>query len=134
MHSIMRGALALTTALTLAACGGGGGKTPIDSGGPGNGSSFAVTASEWAFAPDAITTSAGAVVVTVTNGGVIEHDFTIEGTDLRVPADAAVYVKAAGQDGSTVEETLELTPGTYTYYCSVPGHREQGMEGTLTVS
>jgi uncharacterized cupredoxin-like copper-binding protein len=30
--------------------------------------------------------------------------------------------------------TLTLKPGTYTFYCSVPGHRQGGMEGTLAVS
>jgi uncharacterized cupredoxin-like copper-binding protein len=30
--------------------------------------------------------------------------------------------------------TIKLKPGTYTFYCSVPGHRQAGMEGTLKIS
>jgi len=36
------------------------------------------------------------------------------------------------QGGSKVL-TLNMRPGTYKFYCSVPGHRMAGMEGTLTV-
>ena len=36
-------------------------------------------------------------------------------------------------DGETTEASAELEPGEYAYYCAVPGHREGGMEGTLTV-
>jgi uncharacterized cupredoxin-like copper-binding protein len=35
--------------------------------------------------------------------------------------------------GGSKSLTLHLKPGTYTFYCSVPGHRAGGMQGTLTV-
>jgi uncharacterized cupredoxin-like copper-binding protein len=35
--------------------------------------------------------------------------------------------------GQTTEVTVNLPPGTYTYYCTVPGHRDAGMLSTLTV-
>ena len=36
-------------------------------------------------------------------------------------------------NGKAVATIGDLKPGTYTFYCTVPGHREAGMEGTLTV-
>jgi uncharacterized cupredoxin-like copper-binding protein len=35
--------------------------------------------------------------------------------------------------GGSKTLTVSLTPGTYKFYCSVPGHRQAGMEGTLVV-
>src|SRR5690606_31614386 len=65
-------------------------------------------------------------VIQVTNTGVMEHDFVID--ELGIGEDLP--------SGEPVEVTLpdDLTPGdTYVYYCSIPGHRESGMEGTLTI-
>ncbi|HVM15120.1 MAG TPA: plastocyanin/azurin family copper-binding protein [Egibacteraceae bacterium] len=76
--------------------------------------------------PEAPTTAeAGEVTIAIDNQGGAPHDVTFEEL-----GDETV-VEAAG--GETAEDTVELDPGTYTYYCSVSGHREAGMEGTLEV-
>jgi len=36
-------------------------------------------------------------------------------------------------NGGVSEVVATLAPGTYTFYCTVPGHRQAGMTGTLTV-
>jgi plastocyanin len=47
-------------------------------------------------------------------------------------SNAVVGATPTFQGGSKIL-TLNLKPGTYKFYCSVPGHRMAGMEGTLTV-
>lgn len=72
----------------------------------------------------------GAVTVILTNVGGAQHDFTIDeayGDNDHVPPDLV-------KPDETVEGVLELFAGSYTFYCSVPGHRQQGMEGTLSVA
>ena len=54
----------------------------------------------------------------------MEHDFTIDALDVQLTA----------QPGKTAEATVTLKPGTYKSYCSIAGHRQSGMHGTLTVS
>lgn len=70
---------------------------------------------------------AGTVTVTYDNQADIPHDVTIEDESGQELGATDVIT------GSTAETTVDLAPGTYTFYCSVPGHRDQGMEGTLTV-
>ena len=53
-----------------------------------------------------------------------EAEWTFRGRE-----DLIAYLKEKG-----IPTTATLEPGTYTFYCSVPGHRPAGMEGTLTVS
>jgi plastocyanin len=85
-------------------------------------------ANETALAYDTteLSAKAGKVTIDFKNPSPTEHNVVIEqkGKEL------------AGFDPiieSEESETADLKPGTYTFYCSVPGHREAGMEGTLTV-
>lgn len=68
----------------------------------------------------------GEYVIRLVNDGLVTHDVTIEELGDRT------VVEASG--GETDEGAVTLKPGTYTYYCSVPGHRLAGMEGTLEVA
>lgn len=83
-----------------------------------------VRASSFSFDPKVISVEAGediAIALTSRDG---LHDFTIDGLDAHVAADA----------GKTATGGFRADkPGRYTFYCSVDGHREAGMEGTLDV-
>lgn len=83
-----------------------------------------VTATSFAFDPDEITVAAGEDITIVLTADDILHDFTLEDAEGHVAADA----------GETASGGLRIDePGTYTFYCSVEGHREAGMEGTIVV-
>src|SRR5262245_7304650 len=85
--------------------------------------SFDVTASEMKFDPDGVAVGAGEVAVTLTNGGSIQHDLRIDGADLFLEAGS----------GESVDGTVDLEAGSYQFFCTVPGHRDAGMEGVLEV-
>jgi plastocyanin len=73
-----------------------------------------------------LSAKAGSVTITLTNSSPLEHDVTVsEGS--KVVGATPVFT------GGTKSVTLKLKAGNYTFYCSVPGHRQAGMEGTLTV-
>lgn len=80
-----------------------------------------------AFTEDSATAKAGKVEVHLTNESPVPHDVAIE--DEGGKEIGKTEVIAEGEDATTVN----LKPGEYTFFCSVPGHREAGMEGTLTV-
>jgi uncharacterized cupredoxin-like copper-binding protein len=74
-----------------------------------------------------LSAKAGKVTITLTNTAPLEHNVTIaQGT--------TVLGATPTFTGGSKAVTLTLKPGTYTFYCSVPGHRQAGMEGTLSVS
>lgn len=70
---------------------------------------------------------AGTVSIVMANMSPIEHNVTLAEGGKPLGA-TPTFV------GGSKTLTLKLKPGTYTFYCSVPGHRQAGMEGTLTVS
>ncbi len=64
------------------------------------------------------------VTVTLRNDGMLEHDWVVD------ELNAMIDVLQSGEMGSV---TFTAPAGEYEYYCSVPGHREAGMVGTLIV-
>jgi uncharacterized cupredoxin-like copper-binding protein len=102
--------------------------TDTAAGGGGAGGAVAITTSEGiSYDESSAEAPAGSVTVTYDNKADIPHDVTIEDESGQELAATDVIT------GSTAETSVDLAPGTYTFYCSVPGHRDQGMEGTLTV-
>jgi len=84
-----------------------------------------VTSTQLAFEQAPTIAPAGEVTIALDNQGGLPHNVVIEG----VEGDNPIVEATNGTDVNTVT----LQPGTYTYYCSVPGHRQGGMEGQLAV-
>ncbi len=113
----------LLVGFALTACGGddGGSSGPVDT----SDGTLQIEASDLAFGSQQVSASSGAIEVQLDNVGAVVHDFTVE------EAGDEIVVEAG--PGETATGSIELEPGTYTFYCSIPGHREAGMEGTLEV-
>ena len=62
------------------------------------------------------------------NSSPVEHNVTVEQGNKNVLGATPTFV------GGKRSLTLKVSPGTYTFFCSVPGHRQAGMEGKLVVS
>lgn len=120
-------------ALVVAGCGGGGvggSSSPQGSSAAGPGASLSLRADAGGalrYDKKTLSAKAGEVKVVMSNPAPLSHNVSIEGNGV------AQQGPVVGQGGtSTVSASLK--PGSYTFFCSVPGHRQAGMEGTLTVS
>jgi uncharacterized cupredoxin-like copper-binding protein len=80
------------------------------------------------FSTTSLSAKAGKVTIDFTNTSPLEHNLTV------ASAAGAVLGATPTFSGGSKTLTLNLEPGVYKFYCSVPGHRQAGMEGTLTVS
>jgi plastocyanin len=113
----------LFLAAALAGCGSdddgddGGAAAPADT--------VEVVATDFAFEPSSLTLdAAGEHTVTLRNDGEFPHALAFDDRD-----------EATGNvdPGASAEVTVDLEPGSYTIYCPVGDHRDQGMEGTIVV-
>jgi len=95
--------------------------------GPGGTLQLAADPTEIAYDKTELDSKPGKVTIDFTNPAALEHDVAIESEAGKEIAGSELI----GEGKTSV--SAELAPGTYTFYCTVPGHREAGMEGTLTV-
>lgn len=143
-----RSMLAITliaAAGTLAACGGGGdggsattatsaagGSTATSTTPAGSASTrLAIVAEErggLSWSRRTLTARAGDVTIALDNpsSNQLPHAVEIDGNGVE-------RASATIEPGGVTDVRANLRPGTYTFYCPVDGHRQQGMEGTLTV-
>ena len=110
---------ALLACVSLTACGGG-----------GDGSAVKISADESAleYDPSATTAGPGETTIEFDNPAPLPHDLVLNAPDGTKAGETEMIT------GSDASFDVNLTPGTYTFYCSVPGHEEGGMKGTLTVA
>jgi uncharacterized cupredoxin-like copper-binding protein len=79
-----------------------------------------------AFSPRGFSIPANApTVVTLVNRGAVAHNFTIDELNVR---------SGDLRPGQATTVTVDAPAGAYAYYCAIPGHRQAGMVGTLTVA
>ena len=105
----------------------GGGKEESSGGSSSTVSFEADPGGELAYTTTKATAKAGQVTIDFKNPQALTHDVAIE--DSSGKEVGATELIASGDDSTTVD----LKPGTYHFFCTVPGHREAGMEGVLTV-
>jgi plastocyanin len=88
-------------------------------------SPIVIEAREFGFGPGAVTiSSAGPTTIELHDTGIVPHNLTVDELGIQIVAAAGRTATATFQD---------LAPGTYEFYCSISGHRQAGMAGTLLV-
>jgi plastocyanin len=132
MTSITAAFATLAVAALLAAgCGGGGGgggskSTTVTAPSGGGAASVTIEAHDIFFNFTNIKAPAGKLTINYVEKGSQQHTLVINGVkDFKL---------SVGPSTKSDSATVTLQPGSYTYYCTIPGHRAQGMSGTITVA
>ena len=117
--------LVAACAVLFAACGGddGGGKTVTAQDGK-----VTVEAQDVKFDVNTIDATPGTLTVTLVEKGSLDHTFVVEKGDNTIGPRLAV---SAGKEQAS--GAYELKAGDYEFFCDIPGHRAQGMEGDIVV-
>jgi plastocyanin len=129
---LVRYAAALAAlSLALAACGGGSSSTSTSTssagGGGGSGKAVDVKLADFSIdLPGGTTLAAGTYTFNVTNAGPTAHNLTINGPGVDNQATSTFT-------SGTQKLTVTLSNGSYDFYCSVPGHKQAGMDVNVTV-
>lgn len=84
---------------------------------------------EFLLQPKELTLPAGEIAFLVKNQGAIEHNLVLDG-----PGGKTVARLDSIEPGQDRRFAAKLAPGVYILYCSLPGHREAGMAGTVRVT
>lgn len=79
------------------------------------------------FVPASLDAKAGTIAIDYDNPSPVPHSVAIEDSGGQTLAASDIGA------GGVFTASADLKAGTYTFYCTVPGHRESGMQGTLTV-
>lgn len=106
------------------------GGAEAEGGTAGTGAAVAIEANpegQLAFEEKEVTAKAGKDTIDFTNQSAVPHNVAIEDSSGKTIGETETLAEGASS------ATVDLKPGTYTFYCSVPGHREAGMEGKLVV-
>ena len=106
-----------TATATATTAGGGGGGQTLQLAAPADGS--------LTFDKKTLDAKAGKVTIDFDNPSSTPHGVAIEGNGVTESSQTVTSSKTS--------VSADLKPGTYTFFCPVPGHRQAGMEGTLTV-